>query len=124
MYERKIPLRLNCGLELIAKVLYGKWKILLLWNIDQGSKRPSELQRKIPDASRRVLNIQLQELEAHGIIEKTIYPVTPPKVEYSFTEFGNSLLPVIKIMGHWGEVNKEHLQSVINKSERAITFEK
>lgn len=124
MYERKIPVRLDCGLELIGEVLYGKWKILLLWNIDQGSKRPSELQRKIPDASRRVLNIQLQELEAHGIIEKTIYPVAPPKVEYSFTEFGKSLLPVIKIMGQWGDVNKEYLQSVINKSERSITFEK
>jgi len=124
MYERKIPVRLDCGLELIGEVLFGKWKILLLWNIDQGSKRPSELQRQIPDASRRVLNIQLQELEAHGIIKKTIYPVTPPKVEYNLTEFGKSLLPVIKIMGHWGDVNKEQLQSVINKSEQVVNIEK
>ncbi|MDR6736279.1 winged helix-turn-helix transcriptional regulator [Sphingobacterium sp. 2149] len=64
MYERKIIPNLNCGLDLIGEVLYGKWKIRLLWFIDQGYRRPSELQRKIPDASRRILNIQLKELEA------------------------------------------------------------
>ena len=53
MYERKTIPNLNCGLDLIGEVLYGKWKIRLLWFIDQGHKRPSELQRKIPDASQR-----------------------------------------------------------------------
>lgn len=61
MYERKIPLSLNCGLDLIGEVLYGKWKIRLLWFIHEGHTRPGELQRKIPDASRRVLNMQLKE---------------------------------------------------------------
>ncbi|OJV81920.1 MAG: transcriptional regulator [Bacteroidia bacterium 44-10] len=99
MYERKIPLSLNCGLDLIGEVLYGKWKIRLLWFIHEGYKRPSELQRKIPDASRRVLNIQLKELEEHELITKTIYPVVPPKVEYSLTEFGETLIPVISVLG-------------------------
>lgn len=115
MYERKIPISLNCGLDLIGEVLYGKWKIRLLCFINQGHKRPSELQRKIPDASRRVLNTQLKELEEHGIIEKTIYPIVPPKVEYNITEFGKTLLPVIKTMGQWGDKNKEQLQSAITK---------
>ena len=92
MYERKIPLRLNCGLDLIGEVLYGKWKIRLLWFIHEGYKRPSELQKKIPNASRRVLNIQLNELEGHELISKKIYPVVPPKVEYSLTEIGETLI--------------------------------
>ncbi|KUJ60782.1 HxlR family transcriptional regulator [Flavobacteriaceae bacterium CRH] len=115
MQTRKIPLNLNCGLDLIAEVLYGKWKIRLLWFINQGHKRPSELQRKIPDASRRVLHIQLNELEKHELISKIIYPVVPPKVEYSLTEFGETLIPVIATLGNWGDMNEDRLRSVITK---------
>ncbi len=113
MYERKIIPNLNCGLDLIGEVLYGKWKIRLLWFIDQGYRRPSELQRKIPDASRRVLNIQLKELEDHGLITKKIYPVVPPKVEYSLTDFGTTLIPIISALGHWGDEHEELLRSLI-----------
>jgi DNA-binding HxlR family transcriptional regulator len=115
MYERKIPLNLNCGLDLIGEVLYGKWKIRLLWFIKQGHKRPSELQRKIPDASRRVLAIQLKELEDHELITKVIYPVVPPKVEYSLTDFGETLIPVISALGQWGDDNEKRLRNVILK---------
>jgi len=115
MYERKILPNLNCGLDLIGEVLYGKWKIRLLWFINEGHKRPSELQRKIPDATRRVLNIQLKELEEHELISKVIYPVVPPKVEYSLTDFGKTLIPVISVLGNWGDENEERLQSVIMK---------
>lgn len=113
MYERKIPLNLNCGLDLVGEVLYGKWKIRLLWFIHEGHKRPSELQRKIPDASRRVLNIQLKELENHELITKVIYPQVPPKVEYSLTDFGNTLIPVIAALGNWGDEHEARLRSVI-----------
>jgi len=115
MYERKILPNLNCGLDLIGEVLYGKWKIRLLWFINQGHQRPSELQRKIPDASRRVLNIQLKELEDHDLVMKKVYPVVPPKVEYSLTEFGKTLIPVLSALGQWGDKNEEHLRSVILK---------
>jgi DNA-binding HxlR family transcriptional regulator len=113
MKNRKIPLNLNCGLDLVGEVLYGKWKMRLLWFIKQGHKRPSELQRKIPDASRRVLNVQLKELEDHELISKVIYPVVPPKVEYNLTEFGESLIPVIGAIGQWGDSNGERLRSLI-----------
>ncbi len=113
MYEKKIPLSLNCGLDLIGEVLYGKWKIRLLWFINEGYKRPSELQRKIPDASRRVLYMQLKELEEHELISKIIYPVVPPKVEYSLTDFGETLIPVISALGNWGDENQERLRSLI-----------
>jgi DNA-binding HxlR family transcriptional regulator len=115
MYERKTTPNLNCGLDLIGEVLYGKWKIRLLWFIDQGHQRPSELQRKIPDASRRVLNMQLKELENHELITRKIYPVVPPKVEYSLTEFGQTLIPVISAMGQWSDDHEARLRAVILK---------
>ena len=115
MYERKTIPNLNCGLDLIGEVLYGKWKIRLLWFINEGFQRPSELQRKIPDASRRVLNIQLNELERHELVTRKIYPVVPPKVEYSLTEFGKTLIPVIAALGQWGDEHEQHLRNVILK---------
>lgn len=121
MYEKKIPLNLNCGLDLIGEVLYGKWKIRLLWFINEGYKRPSELQRKIPNASRRVLNMQLNELEEHELITKKIYPVVPPKVEYSLTEFGKTLIPVIATLGQWGDENEVRLRNVILKRSESLS---
>jgi DNA-binding HxlR family transcriptional regulator len=115
MYERKILPSLNCGLDLIGEVLYGKWKIRLLWFINEGYRRPSELQRKIPDASRRVLNMQLNEMEDHELITKKIYPVVPPKVEYKLTKFGETLIPIIAAIGQWGDENEERLRTVILK---------
>lgn len=113
MQERKIPLNLNCGLDLVDEVLYGKWKIRLLWFINEGYKRPSELTRKIPDASRRVLSVQLKELEQHGLVSKVIYAQIPPKAEYSLTAFGESLMPVITALGQWGDQNSDRLRSLI-----------
>jgi DNA-binding HxlR family transcriptional regulator len=113
MYERKTLPNLNCGLDLVGEILYGKWKMRLLWFIDQGHKRPSELQRKIPDASRRVLNVQLKELETHELVTRKIYPVMPPKVEYELTAFGKSLIPVIDAIGVWGDEHQERLRKVI-----------
>ena len=113
MYEKKTMPNLNCGLDLVGEVLYGKWKIRLLWFINEGHKRPSELQRKIPDASRRVLNIQLKELEQHELVSRKIYPVMPPKVEYELTDFGKSLIPVISAIGLWGDEHQERLKNLI-----------
>jgi DNA-binding HxlR family transcriptional regulator len=115
MYEKKKFPNLNCGLDLVGEVLYGKWKIRLLWFINEGYLRPSELQRKIPDASRRVINIQLKELEEHELVARTIYPVMPPKVEYRLTEFGRTLIPVLNSIGLWGDEYQDRLKRVILK---------
>lgn len=116
MYERKIQPTLNCGLDMVGEVLYGKWKIRLLWFINEGHQRPSELQRKIPDASKRVLNAQLRELEDHNLVTKTIYPVVPPKVEYRLTDFGKTLIPVIADLGKWADTHESELRQLILKS--------
>ena len=121
MYKRKIPVTLDCGLDLVAEVLYGKWKVKLLYFISEGYKRPSELQRKIPVASRRVLNMQLKELEQHELITKTIYSQIPLKVEYGLTEFGKTLIPVINTLGKWGDKNEKRLQKVVLKGLKQVT---
>jgi DNA-binding HxlR family transcriptional regulator len=115
MYEKKTLPNLNCGLDLVGEVLYGKWKIRLLWFINEGYLRPSELQRKIPDASRRVINIQLKELEEHELVIRTIYPVMPPKVEYTLTDFGSTLIPLLTSIGLWGDEYQDRLKRVILK---------
>ena len=124
MYTRKITPNLNCGLDLIGEVLYGKWKMRLLWFINEGYMRPSQLQRKIPDASRRVLNMQLNELEKHELVSRKIYPVVPPKVEYSLTEFGQTLIPIITSLGEWGDKYEDKLKEVILNSTNSHSDDK
>lgn len=115
MYVKKTTPYLNCGLDLVGEVLYGKWKVRLLWFIHEGNLRPSELQRKIPDVTRRVLNVQLKELEDHEMVIKKIYPVMPPRVEYTLTDFGKTLIPLISSIGIWGDEHQERLRRVILK---------
>jgi DNA-binding HxlR family transcriptional regulator len=101
-YERKLPKRLDCGMAVIMEIIGGKWKPSVIHSIHHGFRRPSEIQRRYPDATRRVLNQQLKELELHGIVRHVVYPVMPPKVEYFLTDLGESLLPVIQKMDEWG----------------------
>jgi len=117
MYEKKIAKDLTCGLNIAIEVIGGKWKANLLANISKGLKRPSELHRSIPQASARVLNQQLSELEFHGIVEKTIFNILPPKVEYALTPGGETILEVLKAMKSWGEGYKETFHQLIKKSE-------
>ncbi|HEX7869818.1 MAG TPA: helix-turn-helix domain-containing protein [Chryseobacterium sp.] len=113
MYEKKIPKDLSCGLNIAIEVIGGKWKANLLANINKGMKRPSELHKSIPQASARVLNQQLAELEFHGIVSKKIFNVLPPKVEYSLTEGGEGVLEVLYSMKSWGEGYKKTFHDII-----------
>jgi len=113
MYKRKIPIELNCGLDLVREVLYGKWKIHLLYFISEGVRRPGDLQRRIPQAARRVLNVQLNQLEKHGLISRKIYAELPPRVEYTLTAFGRSVVPVIASLGKWGDDHQKRLRRAI-----------
>lgn len=114
-YKKKIPIDLQCGLDLVKEVLFGKWKIHLLYFISEGANRPGQLQKEIPAATRRVLNVQLNQLETHGFISKKIYAELPPKVEYTLTELGESVLPIITALGNWGDDHQEHLRLVIDQ---------
>ncbi|WDF70416.1 helix-turn-helix domain-containing protein [Sphingobacterium oryzagri] len=118
MYERKIPLTIDCGLHLTKEVLNGKWKPALLNAISMEVKRPSAMLRLLPEATRRVLAVQLNEMEAHGLISKKIYPQLPPKVEYSLTNLGWSLMPIIDAMNMWGDQNRSFLEKVIRQDPK------
>lgn len=124
MYERKTPLTIDCGLHLTKEVLNGKWKPALLNAISMNVKRPSELLRLFPGATRRVLNVQLKELEGHGMVEKKTYPQLPPKVEYSLTEIGWSLMPIIDAMNQWGDANRSFLETVITQNPKIVETSK
>ncbi|MDB5153188.1 MAG: transcriptional regulator, HxlR family [Mucilaginibacter sp.] len=113
MYEKKMPLPLECGLTVTKEVLGGKWKANLIYAISEGILRPSDLQRAIPGSTKRVLNLQLKELEEFHILTKKIYHQLPPKVEYSLTGLGQTVLPIIKMMNQWGEHNRTPLETVI-----------
>lgn len=113
MYEKKLPVNLDCGLHLFLQVVQGKWKINLLWAIHSGIKRPGELQRKIPNASRRVLDAQLSQLVENNLIKKVVYDQLPLKVEYELTELGESLIPVIKLTAQWGEDHRNELEQLL-----------
>ncbi|KIO51369.1 winged helix-turn-helix transcriptional regulator [Flavobacterium hibernum] len=120
MYERKIERHYCCGLEITTEIIGGKWKPTIINLIHEGIIRPSDLQRAMPLASRRAINIQLNELQEHGIIEKKIYPVLPPKVEYTLTEFGTCLLPITLAMEEWGNKYRERFNKLLElKKEEA-----
>ena len=124
MYEKKMPLPLECGLTVTKEVLGGKWKANLIYAISEGILRPSDLQRAIPGSTKRVLNLQLKELEEFDILTKKIYHQLPPKVEYSLTGLGETVLPIIKMMNQWGEHNRIPLETVIKaRSESRAEFD-
>jgi DNA-binding HxlR family transcriptional regulator len=93
----------ECPIQAIVDVIGGKWKLSILYQLLQGTKRYGELKRLIPRATERMLTLQLRELEASGIVQRTVYPEVPPKVEYSLTELGLSLEPVLQTMLVWSE---------------------
>ena len=84
-------------------IIGGKWKILILYHLCAGTQRFNELRRLLPDLTQRMLTLQLRELEDDGIVHREVYPQVPPKVEYSLTAFGATLIPVIEVMDAWGK---------------------
>lgn len=123
-YERKIPVPTECGLHLTKEVLGGKWKMSLIYAICSAIKRPSQLEKAFPELTKRVLSNQLKELEAYGIISKKVYPQLPPKVEYTLTSLGESLLPIIDMMDLWGNKHRRFLEKVIEETHPTVRVHK
>jgi DNA-binding HxlR family transcriptional regulator len=111
-YERKIPI-LDCGHEYVRKVLHGRRKIAILLRLAKGISRPGELSRSIPQATRRVLDVQLAELLSHAIISKEVFDESVQHVEYRLTDLGKSLMPVVDAMGLWGEAHIDDLKKSV-----------
>ena len=94
----------GCSVEATLSVIGGVWKPVLLFHLLDGKLRFNALCRLIPNATPRMITLQLRELEADGIITRIVYPEVPPKVEYELTGFGRTLQPVLISMREWGAV--------------------
>ena len=92
----------NCPVETTLDLIGGKYKALILWHLSDGTLRFSELRQRISRATPKMLTQQLRELEGQALIHREVYPVIPPKVEYSLTETGRSLMPILVAMRDWG----------------------
>ena len=92
----------NCPVEATLELIGGKYKALILWHLAEKKLRFTELRNVIHGATPKMLTQQLRELEADALIHRKVFPVVPPKVEYSLTEQGRSLMPILVAMRDWG----------------------
>ena len=100
-----------CPVHTTLELIGGKYKALILWHLSNGKLRFSELQKAITGATPKMLTQQLRELEAQALIHREVFPVIPPKVEYSLTDLGKSLMPVLIAMRDWG-ANYLHTKNI------------
>lgn len=107
--------REKCPVATTLSVISGKWKGVILYHLFQSTLRFSELQRRMEGVTHRSLTLQLRELEEDGIIERTVYPEVPPRVEYSLSELGRTMEPIIAAMFEWGVQYKEQVRNTRKK---------
>lgn len=110
MISKSLDDLVNCPVTATMQVIGGKWKLLILHLIDNDIRRFGKMSMMLKDISKQMLTTQLRELEQDGIIERVIFPEIPPRVEYSISEKGKKLLPIVQMMKVWGD---EH---VLNKT--------
>lgn len=103
----------ECSLNVTAALntIGGKWKMIILWHIKFSSKRYNELRRLIPGISQKMLSQQLRELEKEGLVERRVYPESPPRVEYLMTDYGNTLEPIFHVLNQWGDNHRLRQES-------------
>lgn len=104
--------------ELTLDLIGGKWKPIIIYHLGRQDKmRYSDIRREIPKITERMLTKQLRELESDGIVNRKVYPVIPPKVEYSLTKEGERLMPVLKELRHWGQMYHSNKKDQNKSSE-------
>ncbi|REC53984.1 transcriptional regulator [Chryseobacterium piscium] len=102
--EERVAENKICPLEIAVNSISGKWKIPIVWQINEGKKRPSEFLKGIANVDRRVLNKQLNEMIEDGILTKESFNELPPRVEYSLTEIGEKLVEILWQLNDWGKL--------------------
>lgn len=109
MRQRTTVMLAECPVEVTLDVIGGKWKGIILYHLIDGKKRFSEFRRLYPRITQRMLTLQLRELERDGVVHRKSYNEIPPRVEYSLTEFGRTLEPIILLMKEWGVAHENRL---------------
>ena len=117
MYKRKIPVDPSCPLRLTISLIDSKWKSCILDELRYRNMRPSELHKALPEATPRVLDLQLKELVDDGLVTKTIYPELPPRSEYAISALGMTLIPIIDAMLKWGEEHQDLFEKKYSERE-------
>lgn len=102
----------DCSVEATLDVIGGKWKGIILYHLLDNTMRFNEIKRIMPKITTKILTNQLRELERDGLIERKIYAQVPPKVEYSITELGQTLRPLLQLLNQWGN---NHISAVLEK---------
>jgi len=97
----------GCPVETAVNLVGAKWKILIIYHLIGGVKRFNELRRLLPGVTQRMLTLHLRELEKDGLVVRDVYPEVPPRVEYSLSELGRSLTPILTQLGDWGREYEE-----------------
>jgi DNA-binding HxlR family transcriptional regulator len=92
----------HCAMDITMDYIGGKWKTVVLWYLRNKTMRFTELKKQIPDITEKMLSLQLKALEESGLVKRTVYAEVPIRVEYSLTEFGKTLLPVLEAIAKWG----------------------
>jgi DNA-binding HxlR family transcriptional regulator len=96
-----------CAVEAAVSLIDGKWKAVILYHLQEGPTRFNELRRRAGEVTQRMLTNQLRELEADGLIEREVFAQVPPRVEYSLSDRGRSLSPIIDALKQWGDANMD-----------------
>ncbi len=107
----------SCTFEITMDLIGGKWKPIIIWHLGtKGTLRFNELKKQLPHITQKMLTQQLRELEADSLVERKVYPQVPPKVEYTLTPTGTSLMPILSMMCKWGEGYYEENQFEMRES--------
>lgn len=93
----------NCPLARVSKIIQGKWTMVIMYLLSKDTLRFSEIKRKLPAVTEASLTKDLRLLESYGVLHREVYPVVPPKVEYSLTEMGQAFLPILNLLNEWAE---------------------
>lgn len=102
----------QCPMDVGLNILSGKWTLRILWHLSKGPVRFNELQRLLGTITTKTLSQQLRQLEEQQMILRTVYPETPPKVEYSLTEVGKTIQPILKELCEWGINYQKAISSI------------
>ncbi|MGL5683664.1 MAG: winged helix-turn-helix transcriptional regulator [Marinifilaceae bacterium] len=103
----------NCAIDLAIYLIGGKWKAIMLYHLKDGAMRSGDLQRSFTGIANKMFTQTARELEGLGLIERVVYPVVPPKVEYQLTPMGESVMPIIQQMGEWAaQVSEQYNDNI------------
>lgn len=109
-----------CTMELTLQIVGGKWKPIILYYLgNKGTLRFSELRRSMPSITQKMLTQQLRELEADNLVHREVYPQVPPKVEYSLTELGQSIIPLLRQLCEWGSMFESRRLEALSDEDAA-----